>query len=150
MKFISGMMGDSCNLRSASASSLFRYFVCVIIYRENPDSQRKVVGNYSTFLTAQLKISINLAPKLERQLMENLCFKTESLAMSINCSYSLIEKSSIWNERMKGFLSLLLSVLLGGKYFANEFRKCLRWAVIWRVTPWCSLTVFFKIFIHHI
>ena len=30
---------------------------------------------------------LNLAPKLERQLMENLCFKTESLAMSINCSY---------------------------------------------------------------
>ena len=57
-KFKSGMMGDGCNLRSASASSLFRYFVCVIIYRENPDSQRKVAGNDSSFLTAQLKISV--------------------------------------------------------------------------------------------
>jgi len=85
MKFKSGMMGDSCNLRSASASTLFRYFVCDIIYRENPDSQRKMVGNDSSFLTAQLKISVELDQKLERQLMENLCFKTELFAMSVNC-----------------------------------------------------------------
>jgi hypothetical protein len=85
MKFISGVMGESCNLRPASASSLFRYFVCVIIYSENPDSQRNVAGNDSSVLTAQLKISVELDQKLERQLMENLCFKIESLAMSINC-----------------------------------------------------------------
>jgi len=69
------MMGDSYNLRSASASSLFRYFVFVIIYRENPDSQRKVPRNDSSFLTAQLQISIKMTPKLERQLIENLSLK---------------------------------------------------------------------------
>jgi hypothetical protein len=83
MKFISGMMGDSCSLRSASVFSLFPYFVCVIIYRENPDSQRKGAGNDSSFLTAQLEISIELDQKLERQIVESFCLKTESLAMSI-------------------------------------------------------------------
>jgi hypothetical protein len=60
--------------------------------------------------------SVKQAQKLEREIVGNFCFKTESLALSINCSYSLIEKSSIWNEPMKGFLSQLLSLLFGGKY----------------------------------
>ena len=76
-------MGDSYNLRSASASSLFRYFVFVIIYRENPDSQRKGAGKNSSFLTAQLQISVELDQKLERQIVEGFCLKTESLAVSI-------------------------------------------------------------------
>jgi hypothetical protein len=68
-----------------------------------------VVGNGSSFLTARLEISgypsVKLAQKREREIVGNFCFKTESLAISIKCSYSLIEKFSIWNEPIKGFLS---------------------------------------------
>ena len=111
-------LGNSRNLRPASASSLFRYFVCVKIYREKRDLQRKVVEHYSSFLTADLKISVKLTQKFERQIMENICSKTESLVISINCSYSSIGKSVIWNERMKGFLCQLLSLLFGEQYFS--------------------------------
>jgi len=68
-----------------------------------------VVGNGSSFLAEHFKISG--------------CFKTELLAMPINYSYSLIEKSSTLNEPMIGFLSQLLSVWFGGKYFWIEFYK---------------------------
>jgi hypothetical protein len=48
----------------------------------------------------------------------------------INCSYSLTEKSSIWDEPMKGFFSQLLSLLFGGKYSSNEFCNRLRCSVM--------------------
>jgi hypothetical protein len=48
-----------------------------------------VVGNGSSFLTAYLEISgyssVKLAEKLEREIVGTFCFKTESLAISINC-----------------------------------------------------------------
>ena len=40
VNFRSDIRGYSCNLRYASASSLFLYLVFVIPYGENPDSQR--------------------------------------------------------------------------------------------------------------
>jgi hypothetical protein len=93
-----------------------------------------VFGNGSRFLTACLEISgyssVKLAEKLEREIVGNFCFKTESLSVSVNCSCSLIEKSSIWNEPMKGFLSQLLSLLVGGKYSSNEFCNRLRCSVM--------------------
>jgi hypothetical protein len=82
-----------------------------------------VVGNGISFLTARLEISgyssVKLAQKLEREIVGKFCLKTRSLAISINCPYSLIEKSSAWNEPMKGFRSQLLSLLFGGKYSSN-------------------------------
>jgi len=38
--FKSGLMGDSCNLRSVSGCTLFMCSVFVILCHENPDSHR--------------------------------------------------------------------------------------------------------------
>jgi hypothetical protein len=93
-----------------------------------------VVGNGSSFLTAHLEISgyssVKLAQKLEREIVGNCYFKTESLTIFINCSNSLIEKSSIWNEPMKGFLSQPLSLLFGVKYSSHKFCNYLRCSVM--------------------
>lgn len=72
-----------------------------------------------------------------------VCFKTESLSMSVNSSYSLLQKSSIHNDPVKGFFSQLLSLLFGGKYSRNKFFfKCLSFSVLYPILQdiSCSFT----------
>jgi hypothetical protein len=58
--------GDSCILRYASASILFLYLVFVILFCENPDSQRSVFWKGCQFSNA-LKLCICLIPKCSPQ-----------------------------------------------------------------------------------
>jgi len=43
-----------------------------------------------------------LAQKFETEIEGNFCHKTASLAVFINCSHSMTEKTCIWNGPVKG------------------------------------------------
>ena len=67
------IIGDICNLMSASGSSLFLYLVFVIPYRKNPDSFRSVFGNSSSFLTfwSYVRVSFRTKPLHSQNIMQS-------------------------------------------------------------------------------
>jgi hypothetical protein len=81
-------------------------------------------GSIRTFLAAHFKISgyssVKLTQKLEREVLGSVCFKTESLSVSVNCSYSLLEKSSIQNEPVKGFFWQVIIIVVWWKIFGKQ------------------------------
>jgi hypothetical protein len=83
-----------------------------------------MVGKGSGFVTAHFKISgyssVKVTQKLVREIVEKFFFRTGSIPVNVHCSYSLVEKSSIWNEPIKGFLSQLLSLLFGLEIFLKR------------------------------
>jgi hypothetical protein len=89
-----------------------------------------------------------LAQKLEREIVENFCHKTASLAVFIICSHSMIEKTSIWNEPMKGSRPNTVITVWWKTFFKQV--SCMRCSGISRFTPWHSFTLFFNILTHSI
>jgi len=76
----------------------------------------------------------------------NFCHKTASLAVFINCSHSMTEKPSIWNEPMKGSQPYT-PITVWWKTFLKQV-LWLRCSRISHFTPWHSFTLFFNILTH--
>jgi hypothetical protein len=75
-----------------------------------------VAANCRSFLTARLKISgyssVKPVQKLERAMVEILALKTDPLAIFINSSHSLIEKSYTWNEPIKICQQIIIIIII--------------------------------------
>jgi len=87
-----------------------------------------------------------VAKKLEREIVGNFCHKTASLAVFINFSYSMTEKSSIWNKPMKGSQPNTI-ITVWCKTFLKQV-LCLRCLGILCFTPWYSFILFLNILTH--
>ena len=93
----SGSIVVNCKRTSFSAFNRFLYLVFVATYVENDFSHKYVVENGIKIVVGLLEISgysvAMLSQKLSRS-SPRFDSKVESVAISINCSFSLIAKSS--------------------------------------------------------
>jgi hypothetical protein len=87
-----------------------------------------------------------LAQKIERERVGNFLNKTASLAVFINCSHSMTEKTSIWNEPMKGSQPNTVITVLWKTFLKQVLR--LRCSGISCFTPWHSFTLLFNTLTH--
>jgi len=104
--------------------------VFVDAYKENPVSHRYVIANgrsAKSFFSQRLIFVSNTAtaPKICYDILSNKVFKDKSVLISINSSYSVIDKSSGLSLIKNGFLTQLYRwinsiSLFSGKYFSNN------------------------------